>query len=395
MNIAILIPTLACGGAERVAQTIGNYYVGKGYQVYYFLADMDLKQDYPVKGTIVKTNIRSCVTGKSISDMQRKIKLWYSSLKIRKLKHHYKIDVAISFMEEFNYINVLSKGKEKVITRVCTTLSEYEKMNPSNFLLKKGVVRFFYARSDRVVVLSRRGFKEMQFLYGIPKKKILCIPNMVVDKKGIKKETDDWKYGTKTVVCVGRLEAVKQYERIIRAFSYVCYREADAKLIILGKGSQLRYLKNICKKLHIEDNVVFEGFSDNVPYYLQHARVFVMASRMEGFPNSMIEAMNYGVPIVTCDSPGACGEIVGNLRELKNDDSIVFCKYGIIVPYIPYEKFKVDTQLSRKEMILGEAMLKVLTDDGIYERYNKQSLKRAKMFSMERVIKKWDSIVEN
>lgn len=394
MNIAILIPTLACGGAERVAQTIGDFYVKKGYRVYYFIAEMDLEQDYLVKGTVVNTAIRSCMVGKDISDMQKMIKLLYSALKMRRLKIRYKIDVSVSFMEEFNYINVLSKGREKVITRVCTTLSEYERMNPQNFLLKKDIVSFFYARSDAVVVLCRRGFEEMQRLYGIPKNKILCIPNMAVCKKTIKSEIPDWKYGTKAVICVGRLEAVKQYERIIRAFSFVCHKETESKLIILGKGSQLKYLRDVCKRLHIEDNVVFEGFSDNVPYYLQHARVFVMASRLEGFPNSMIEAMNYGVPIVTSDSPGACGEIIGNAKEQIKDDSIVFCKYGILVPYISCEKIKIDAQLSGREILLGEAILKVLTDDEVYEKYSKQSLKRAEMFSMDKVMKKWDSIIE-
>ena len=57
MNIAILIPELGGGGAERVAQILGNYYVKHNNKVYYFLADSTVKQDYPVEGKIIKTNI--------------------------------------------------------------------------------------------------------------------------------------------------------------------------------------------------------------------------------------------------------------------------------------------------------------------------------------------------
>lgn len=60
MNIAILIQTLGGGGAERVAQIIGDYYVEQGHNVYYFLGDTDIKQVYPVKGQIVNTGIKSC-----------------------------------------------------------------------------------------------------------------------------------------------------------------------------------------------------------------------------------------------------------------------------------------------------------------------------------------------
>lgn len=390
MNIAILIPELGGGGAERVAQILGNYYVEKGNKVYYFIADTNIKQDYPVKGEIIQTNIKSCMQGE-LSDAQRMMKLFCASLKMRKLKAQYKIDVAISFMEEFNYLNILSKGKERVIVRVCTILSEREELK--GFLYKKKLVQFFYTKADKVIVMSQYALNDMHNHYGIPLRKLIKIPNPASDLGAYESE-NLWPFGMKAVICIGRLEPVKQHERTIRAFSYVVQREPDARLIILGKGSQLYYLKSICKSCKIEKHVDFIGFTNNISYYLEHARVFVIASKVEGFPNSMIEAMHHGVPVITTDSPGACGEIVGKPKEVVDNNTFTLCKYGILTPRMLDKRQKAGSKLSEQEIILGEAMLKVLTQDDIYEKYRKRSYRRADMFDINKVMKKWDSIMK-
>ena len=390
MNIAILISELGGGGAERVAQILGNHFVDRGDKVFYFLSDTIIRQDYPVKGKLVRTSIQSCMREEQLWDVQRVIRLLLSSLEMRKLKRQYKIDVAISFMEEFNYINVLSKGREKVITRVCTILSKRAEL--TGFLYKKKIVRFFYSRADRVVVMSDYAWKDMHEYYGVPQKRLVKIPNGVsadcIEKKGA-----EWKYGEKVIVCMGRLMEVKQQDRIIRAFSYVAEREEEAKLLILGRGPLMNYLKGLCKKYSIEDKVHFVGFTDQTSYYLRNSRAFVMASKAEGFPNSMIEAMSCGLPVITTDSPGACGEIVGKPIKTQNMDSIVPCQYGILTSVMPDEKVKADDLLTTQEKELGEAMLKVLTEDEIYKKYKKQSLKRARMYSLDRVMGKWNYLV--
>ena len=391
MNIAILIPELAGGGAERTAQILGDYYVEQGDKVYYFLANTNEKQDYNVKGKIINTNIKTCVNY-GYSDVQRMIRLLISSFEMRRCKRKYGIDVAISFMEEFNYINILSKGREKVITSIHSMLSVYEKIYTQNLLYKKSIISFFYPKSDILIVLSKISFNEMKSYYGVPATKMRIIPNMITKDLLVESEEREWTYGTKAVVCVGRLHPVKQQERIIRAFSYTCMKDPDARLIILGKGEQLQYLKRVCERCHIKEKVYFVGFTD-VSYYLKYARAFVMASRAECFPNSILEAMYYGVPIVTTDSPGGCQEIVGKSGDMHKDDSIMFCKYGILTPAMPDEKLKVSTPLIEQELILGEAMLKVLTQDEIYEKYREQSLKRAEMYSIDRVIEKWNRII--
>lgn len=389
MNIAILIPELGGGGAERVAQMLGDYYMDQGNRVFYFLPDTIVRQDYSVKGKVIKTSIQSCMREERLWDVQRMIRLIWSSLVIRKLKHKYKIDVAISFMEEFNYINVLSKGREKVVARVCTTLSKRDDL--SGFLYKREMIHFFYSRADHVVVTSSYAWKDMHEHYGISKKRLVRIPNAVIHK--VNEEECEWQFGAKAIVCMGRLAEVKQHDRIIRAFTYVAEHEPQARLIILGKGPLLNYLRGLCVKLKIEDKVTFVGFTNQTEFYLRHSRAFVMASKAEGFPNSMIEAMNCGVPVITTDTPGACGEIIGKVNSQEETGQISLCQYGILTPTMPDQKVKGNEPLAEQEKDLGRAMHKMLTEDKIYEHYSAQSLKRARIYSFDRVVTRWNTLI--
>jgi len=390
MNIGILIPELGGGGAERASQILGNYFIEGGNRVFYFLLDTNVKQEYLVRGEIIQTNIKSCMS-KDISDIQRLFWLFKSSLQMRRLKHQYHIDVAISFMEEFNYINVLSKGREAVITRVCTILSQRKDLD--GFLYKKAIVHIFYSMADKVIVMSNYALKDMCDYYGLSRKKLIKIPNAVAGLDMGKE--DKWEYGNKALVCVGRLESVKQHDRIIRAFSYVTDKEKQAKLIVLGKGPNLNYLKRLCARYGLEDKVVFAGFTERITFYLKQARAFVMASKVEGFPNSMIEAMHCGAPVITTDSPGACGEIVGKPVKMGEVNSMVLCRYGILVPAMPDTKLNPALPLVEEEELLGKAMMKVLSEDRIYEEYCKRSRKRAKMYLISRVGERWNSLLDD
>ena len=250
MNIAILIFALAGGGAERVAQVLGNYFVDSGNNVYYFLADTSLKvQDYEVKGKIIDTKIKSCLSQKDKGEDYVVQELINSANKIRNLKKEYEIDVAISFVEEYNYINILSRGREKVFVRVCTILSRRHDLD--NMLYDKELIKFFYSKADKVIVMSRYAQKEMQEIYNVPAKKLLTIPNPIKEKDEYSDKENVWTYGEKVILSVARLEHIKQQERIIRAFSYTVQQEKDAKLLILGKGRNKQILENLWIHLQI------------------------------------------------------------------------------------------------------------------------------------------------
>lgn len=389
MNIALLIPTLSGGGAERVAQIIGDYYVGKGYNVYYFLGDTGIRQVYPVKGKVIQTGIESCRNYNDYGDLQVVLKLIKASLQMRKWKRKYHIDVAISFMEEFNYINVLSRGREKVITRICTIISEDP--GSKGIFFNKNIVRFFYNKSDKVIVLCDESKIEMHKIFGVSLNKIVKIPNPAM-KVNLYREKENWEYGKKVIITVGRLVEQKQQERIIRAFSYVYKHENSAKLLILGVGPKEKYLKEVSRRCGVEEQVIFAGFKNDIAYFLRHSRVFVMSSLAEGMPNSMLEAMACGVPVVSTDSYGGCGELLGKRKYDKRCKDILYCRYGILTPHI-FGRIKLDQKLEPEEVLLGQALLEMVRDDNTYNKYRIRSLKRAEMYETKKIMLKWNELL--
>ena len=377
-TIALIIPGFAGGGAERAVQTIGGYYYGKGYRVLYFLLDNSRRCAYEIKGQVVRLGID--LNGRGINPYIRAARI------MRRAKKQYEIDIAISFMEESNFLNVLSRGKEKTILSVRTTLSARSDLTGTIYNAKW--IGFFYNQANSVVSVSKYVKNDLIKNYGIRERKICVISNPALVHDGIG-ENAKWEYGDNVIICVGRLEPIKQQDRIIRAFSYVKSCCPKAKLLLLGDGKLKNYLEKICVEFGVKDEVFIKGFTSAPGYYLRNSRVFVMTSKSEGFPNAMVEAMACGVPVVSTDSPGGCGEIVG--RELGSDE-IQYCKYGILTPHMS-GRVKIKEPLKREEILLGKAIISVLEDDRIYREYSKRSMKRAEHYAMQNVMNKWDKVL--
>ena len=104
---------------------------------------------------------------------------------------------------------------------------------------------------------------------------------------------------------------------LIRAFRSV-RDKVEARLIILGEGSQRRELLKAADALGLRDDVDLVGFKTNPYGYMNHANVFALASWYEGLPNVLIQALAFGTPVVATDCPSGPREILeqGRLGRL-------------------------------------------------------------------------------
>ena len=112
------------------------------------------------------------------------------------------------------------------------------------------------------------------------------------------------------ILCVGRLEEQKAFHFALDAFASIKNKFPGLRLKIVGKGSLDKDLK--LKTIHwgVSSRVDFEGFQkDIIPYYL-YAKVTILTSLYEGYPNVLIESIALNTPVVSFDCPSGPSEII-------------------------------------------------------------------------------------
>lgn len=137
----------------------------------------------------------------------------------------------------------------------------------------------------------------------------------------------------------GRLEEQKGLFVLLAAWKIFVVKNKNCKLVIVGQGSQEQNLKSFVKTNHLNDSIVFTGWSNEVDKYYASANVFVMTSIWESFGLVFLDAMRHKLPIIASDTQGIpevvkngitgllCPvndplEIVQNLNKLARDKNL-------------------------------------------------------------------------
>lgn len=133
---------------------------------------------------------------------------------------------------------------------------------------------------------------------------------------------------SKLMIGVGRLIPRKQFPHLISAFAQLSERFSDWTLAIVGNGEEENALRDQINGLGLTDKVFLTGRVGNLAEWYQRADLFVMTSAFEGYPNALIEAMAYRLPVISYDCRSGPAEIIhhdhnGLLIELNNQAALV------------------------------------------------------------------------
>lgn len=110
------------------------------------------------------------------------------------------------------------------------------------------------------------------------------------------------------ILTVGKLKDQKNHFLLLQAFALM--PNPDTRLLVLGEGENEAALRDLASDLGIADRVVFAGFHpDPSPFYAT-ADLFVLSSNYEGFGNVIVEALSFGLPVVSTDCPSGPAEIL-------------------------------------------------------------------------------------
>lgn len=315
-RVAIFIPSLHGGGAEKAMVNVANGIVRKGYSVDLILtkAEGEYLNDINKDVNIINLN---------------KPRVLYSILPLIKYLRNIQPHSILSAM---NYVNLIcifsvwmSGVKSRIIVSERTTLSKVKKFNKNykrkiiNLLVKK-----MYTFTDKIICVSNGVAEDLHINYKIPNEKLCVIYNPVVNKKLIELSEENFNHNwfqsgqVPVILSVGRLIEDKDFDTLIYAYSEVI-KSYNCKLLILGEGDKRKHLEELILKLGLQDMVSLPGFVNNPYVYMKNAAVFVLSSRREGLPNVLIEAMACGTPVVSTNC-------VSGPREILEDG-----KYGTLV----------------------------------------------------------------
>lgn len=379
-NIAILVPSLENGGMERVASQVASILVDIGYSLYAFVYQYEKKNAYEFNGKIVY------VPGKisNISKKQEVISYLIDAEILKGLKNKHKIDMTISFGQEYNLLNVLSGTNDKKILTIHNCMSL--RRDISSIAYSKFAM-YMCNKADKIITVSQWCANDIKKNYFVDSKRLKTIYNPAVIKRHSIRQKQE-----PVILYIGRLEEIKQPWHILKAFVYVKNKIKNAKLLICGRGPEEKNLKQLTKKLGLCESVEFLGFVKNVDEIYNQAKVLVLSSKSEAMPCVVIEALSNGVPLVASDFPGGVSECLGTIMTDENTYPKEYEK-GILVKDFSGFTDKYCTDIYEEEE-LGIQLIRVLNDDVLYSKMVANCLNGIDIFDINSIKKEWKKIVE-
>jgi glycosyltransferase involved in cell wall biosynthesis len=145
--------------------------------------------------------------------------------------------------------------------------------------------------------------------------KVIYSPFDISKLSRIKEELSDkenYRTNGRVVGIVGRLSEEKRHIDLLNAFEEVLKTFPDARLLIVGDGYLRKNLEKKVTEMHLANNITFTGFQENVFTYLKKMDVFVLPSRTEGTPLSILEAMSVGIPVIATNVGGIPEIVIDN-----------------------------------------------------------------------------------
>jgi len=231
-------------------------------------------------------------------------------------------------------------------------------------LYKALVIRTVIKHADAVIVFSAEQRAFIHTVYGVTREKIIIIPNGVSSEYFVDTPRQLPK-ASPSLLYVGRISSQKRVGILTRAVSKT---RNPVRLTIVGDGEERTETENAIPR-KLRSSITFTGQlapSETVPYF-KKSDAFVMASKIEGMPLSVLEAMAAGLPIVGANVPGITELVTG---------------VGILVDMPTPEAFAdtIDTLFANRTL---------------YEQLSHNSLKQAARLSWSTLIEKLEQLYKD
>ena len=312
-KLAVFVPSMAGGGAERGALKLAEGLAHRGFDVDLVLATAEGPRlaEIPPEVRLVDLGARRVLS--SLPSL------------VRYLRRE-KPEALASVLDHANVVALWAKKLGRYTGRVVVieqnTLSESARNGSSRRdRMMPRIVSRFYPWADYVVGVSAGVAEDLVDVTSLPPNKVRMIFNPIVtpdigEKARAPVQHAWFGNGSAVFVAAGRLRPQKDFSTLLMAFARVRARRR-ARLLILGEGPDRGRLEALVQQLGITADVSLPGSTSNPYAYLTHATAFVLSSRWEGLPTVLVEALRCGAPVIATDCPSGPREILADGRYGK------------------------------------------------------------------------------
>lgn len=306
-DIALFIPSMSGGGAERVFSVLANAFCTQGLQVDVVLVD---------------------ATGTFLSVLDERIniidlKKSSASASLFSLARYLKTARPVALLSALDYANVTAMVAWQLAGKPCRIyLSEHS--TPSMLIRQTSLfirvvlpslMKHFYPLANHIVAVSDGVAADLSAFIQMPAQSIRTIYNPVdlsqIRRAAALELSDIWfEQGEVPVfLAVGRLSAEKNFSMLIKAFEH-CRASNRCRLLILGEGPERFALEQQIANSRFQEDIRLAGFCSNPYAYMRSAAALVLSSNTEGLPTVLMEALACNTQIIATDCPHGPKEIL-------------------------------------------------------------------------------------
>lgn len=306
MRILFFINHLADGGAERVAATLLNHLCEK--HIVELVLFSEKEASYNISPKIPTQKI--IINGKN-----KYFKVIRRISKIRKLIKGTKPDLIISFMVDLSMQVLLAN----CLTQNKLIVSEHITIQAPQSLLRKLTRHILYHLASKIVFVSKSDYNYAKW---ISQKTFIYNPLCLLSTSNSHKD--------KYIVSIGPQKRwnAKGFDLLIKVWATIAPLHPAWKLQFIGANND-NYISNLAKSYGLEKRVDFLGWTDEINKVLQTKSIYVLSSRREGFPCSLIEAMSQNCACLAFNCKTGPNEIItdnksgllardGDIEDLAN-----------------------------------------------------------------------------
>ena len=354
----LFVSSLGPGGAERAISELANWLAGDGWEVTLAtLTDGSADDDYYLADGVRRVHIgNEPQTGG----------LWHKVLSnakrvqaLRKIFVKYSPTVVVSFIDSNNVLAILAAFGLRLPVVVS------ERTDPAQHLSNIPVIwrlgrRLLYRRASAVVAQTQIA---ANWLAEECRCSVEIIPNALRMLPKPLKDREPW------VVSAGRIEHVKGFDIILDAFARVVDELPSWRLVIAGEGRLLDSLQLKAHELGIADRVDWLGYRKDIELVLGRASIVALASRYEGFPNILLEALGMGAAVVVSDCPSGPSEMVDSGKN------------GLLVSVDDVKAF-------------ADSIRRLAADPKLRKQLGKRALRVRSIYSQPTIMKRWSDLLD-